>query len=209
VIALVDLKISNLGSVLEAFRRIGAPPTHPATAGTLSAASAVVLPGVGAFGDGMNSLREQGLVEPIRQAAARRVPVLGICLGMQLLADQSEEHGHHPGLGLIPGNVRKLAPTQAGFRVPNIGWCDVRPTRRGELFPDEATGCFYHVHSFHLIPADTGNVAGTMEYSGSEVVSAVERGNVMGVQFHPEKSQDDGLRLLARFFAFLRRSGRV
>jgi len=209
VIALVDLKISNLGSVLEAFRRVGAPPTEPATASSIGAASAILLPGVGAFGDGMASLREQGLVEPIRAAVARGVPVLGICLGMQLLADSSEEHGQHDGLGLIKGKVIKLKPTQSGFRVPNIGWCDVVPSRPGMLFPDTRTGCYYHVHSFHLVPANADDVAASMSYSGKPVASAVEHGNVMGVQFHPEKSQDDGLRLLDKFFDSLRRIGCV
>lgn len=209
MIALVDLEISNLGSVLEALRHVGAPQTHRATAGNVCDAAAVLLPGVGAFGDGMSSLREQELEEPIRDAASRGTPVLGICLGMQLLADTSEEHGAHRGLGLIPGHVVRLEPTQSGFRVPNIGWCDVKPTRDGILFEANAAGCYYHVHSFHLKTEDPRDVAASMEYSGQFVTSAVERGNVMGVQFHPEKSQDDGLRLLDRFFDYLRRTGRV
>jgi glutamine amidotransferase len=209
VIALVDLKISNLGSVLEAFRRVGAPPSETATSANIAGASAILLPGVGAFGDGMASLRSQGLVDPIRAAAALGTPVFGICLGMQLLAQTSAEHGTHEGLGLIRGHVVKLNPTRPGFRVPNIGWCDVTPSRKGVLFPDGRPGCFYHVHSFHLRTDDPTDVAASMQYSGEAVTCAVERGNVMGVQFHPEKSQDDGLRLLDGFFDFLRRSGRA
>ncbi len=209
MIALVDLNIGNLGSIMEAFRRVGAPSTEKATAENVGSCKAVLLPGVGAFGDGMASLREQGLEEPIRSAAARGVPVLGICLGIQLLAMTSEEHGLHRGLGLIRGKVVKLNPTGPGFRVPNIGWCDVTPSRESVLFPDARPGCFYHVHSFHLRTDEPADVAASMQYSDEPVTCAVEQGNVMGVQFHPEKSQDDGLRLLDQFFDYLRRNGRA
>ena len=209
MIALVDLNIGNLGSIMEALRRIGAPPTETATADNIGEAAAIVLPGVGAFGDGMASLRNQGLEEPIRAAASHGVPVLGICLGMQLLAQTSEEHGTHQGLGLIRGHVIKLNPTCHGFRVPNIGWCEVTPTRESVLFPDKQPGSFYHVHSFHLRTEDPVDVAASMQYSGEAVTCAVQQSNVMGVQFHPEKSQDDGLQLLDHFFDYLRRGGRA
>jgi glutamine amidotransferase len=119
---------------------------------------------------------------------------------MQLLASESEEHGVHEGLGLIEGRVIRLAPSQPGFRVPNIGWYDVRVTRPGLLFDSAAGGCFYHVHSFHLVPKDQTAIAATIDYGGQQVPVAVEQNNIVGVQFHPEKSQDDGLDLLARFF---------
>ncbi|MDX2252301.1 MAG: imidazole glycerol phosphate synthase subunit HisH [Nitrospira sp.] len=200
MIALVDLHISNIGSIRHALSRAGGTGIKTATVDTISRASAVVIPGVGSFGDGMVSLREQGLIEPIRIAAKNGVPVFGICLGMQLLASESEEHGRHEGIGLIEGQVIRLAPSQPGFRVPNIGWCDVRVTRPGYLFESAAGGCFYHVHSFHLVPKDHSAVVATIDYGGQQVVVAVEQGNIAGVQFHPEKSQDDGLDLLAGFF---------
>jgi glutamine amidotransferase len=200
---LVDMGISNLGSVRQALRRVEAPPMTHATPAAVDGARAILLPGVGAFGDGMASLRSQGLVEPIRRAAARGVPVFGICLGMQLLAEESEEFGRHEGLGLLPGRVRRLQADREGFRVPNIGWCDVAPKRAGRLFP-RGGGSFYHVHSFHLEPRDPSVVAATIEFSGRSVAVAVERGNLHGVQFHPEKSQDDGLGVLAAFFEGLR-----
>jgi glutamine amidotransferase len=150
----------------------------------------------------MASLREQGLVEPIRRAARAGVPVFGICLGMQLLADESEEFGQHEGLGVLPGRVRKL-PGAPGFRVPNIGWCDVTPKRAGRLFP-AGGGTFYHVHSFYLEPKDPSVVAATIDFGGRDVAVAVETGNLFGAQFHPEKSQDDGLGVLAAFFDGLR-----
>lgn len=196
---LVDMGISNLGSVRQALRRVGAPAMTEATPTTVGGARAILLPGVGAFGDGMASLRAQGLVEPIRRAAARGVPVFGICLGMQLLAEESEEFGRHEGLGLLPGRVRRLQADREGFRVPNIGWCDVTPTRKGRLFP-EGGGTCYHVHSYHFEPSDPSVVAATIEFSGRRTAVAVESGNLFGVQFHPEKSQDDGLGVLAAFF---------
>jgi glutamine amidotransferase len=209
MIALVDLKISNLGSVLQAFRLVSAPPVEAASRDNLGSASAILLPGVGAFGDGMASLREQGLAEPIRAAASRGVPVFGICLGMQLLAETSEEHGTHEGLGVVRGHVRRLEATEPGFRVPNIGWCDVVTSRPSVLFPKNGGGSFYHVHSYHLVPVDGATAAAHIEFSGRRVVVALQAGNVFGVQFHPEKSQDDGLDVLASFFTHLRATGRA
>jgi glutamine amidotransferase len=154
-------------------------------------------------------LRKNGFIEPIRDAAASGVPVFGICLGMQLLADRSEEFGMHAGLGLIRGEVKRLTPRDAAFRVPNTGWCDVRATRESTLFPHAKAGCYYHVHSYHFVPSDPAATAATIDYAGDDVVVAVEQDNLYGVQFHPEKSQDDGLQVLSNFFASLRRSGRV
>jgi glutamine amidotransferase len=199
---LVDMGISNLGSVRQALARVNAPPMAAASAASIADARAILLPGVGAFGDAMASLRAQGLVEPIRRASARGTPVFGICLGMQLLAEESEEFGRHEGLGLLPGRVRKLEADRAGFRVPNIGWCDVTPKKSTHLLSQGGT--FYHVHSFHFEPRDPAAVAATIEFSGRAVAVAIEHGNLYGVQFHPEKSQDDGLRVLAAFFEGLR-----
>ncbi|HXX74271.1 MAG TPA: imidazole glycerol phosphate synthase subunit HisH [Nitrospiraceae bacterium] len=199
MIALVDLRISNVGSIRHALARVGCPDTVEATAASVPRASALIIPGVGSFGDGMASLREQGLVEPIRRAAQEGMPLFGICLGMQLLAFESDEHGRHEGLGLLEGRVVTLAPTDPRFRVPNIGWCDVRSIRSGVLFGDQPGGCFYHVHSYHLVPKDRRVIAAAIDYSGQEIVVAVEQENIFGVQFHPEKSQDDGLDFLARF----------
>ena len=196
---LVDMGISNLGSVRQALARVNAPPMTAASAASVAEARAILLPGVGAFGDAMASLRAQGLVEPIRRAAARGTAVFGICLGMQLLAEESEEFGRHEGLGLLPGRVRKLETDRAGFRVPNIGWCDVTPKKSSRLLP-HGGGTFYHVHSFHFEPRDPAAVAATIDFSGRAVAVAVEHNNLCGVQFHPEKSQDDGLRVLAAFF---------
>jgi glutamine amidotransferase len=203
MIALVDSGVSNLASVIGAFERVRAQVRVVSDAQALARAPAIILPGVGAFGDGMAGLRDRGLVGPLRDAARSGKPVLGICLGMQLLVEESEEHGRHEGLGLLPGRVRRLVADQPGFRVPNMGWCDVAPSRAGALFPDPGRReSFYFVHSFFVDTA-AANVAATIEFSGRPVPAAVESGNICGVQFHPEKSQDAGLDLLARWVAGL------
>jgi imidazole glycerol-phosphate synthase subunit HisH len=202
-IVIVDLQICNLASVLQALQQIGAPPHVFATAENIEAAGAILLPGVGAFGDGMANLRQKQLVGPIRRAAERGTPVFGICLGMQLLAERSEEFGVHEGLGLIEGNVTRLTPSGPDFRIPNVGWCDVTATRPSVLFPSGTGGCYYHVHSYHFVPKNKSVTTGTIDYAGLQLMVALEYGNLFGVQFHPEKSQDDGLRVLARFFSAL------
>jgi imidazole glycerol-phosphate synthase subunit HisH len=199
-IVMVDVGISNLGSVVEAFRRAAAPPLRitrdPAD---LDDAPAIVLPGVGSFADGMAALHEHHLVEPIQRHVAGGRPLLGICLGMQLLGERSEEHGEHEGLGVVPGRTVRLTPAEPALRVPNIGWCDVTATRSGPLFREPGNGSsFYFAHSFRFEPRDAGDVAATMDYGGP-VVAAIERGPVLGVQFHPEKSQDAGLAVLESF----------
>jgi imidazole glycerol-phosphate synthase subunit HisH len=209
MIAVIDMGISNLGSVFRALERIDAPLAEKAGPADLARAAAVLLPGVGAFGDGMASLAAQGLIDPLRRAAASGTPIFGICLGMQLLAEASEEHGDHVGLSLVRGRLVRLKAVEAGDRVPNIGWCDVTPTRPGTLFPTGAGGAFYHVHSFHLVPADPAIVAATIDFSGQKIPVAIEQDNLFGVQFHTEKSQDDGLDLLAAFLDHLRRQGRI
>jgi glutamine amidotransferase len=209
MIAVIDMGISNIGSVMRALERIGAPPAEKANSTNLDDAAAVLLPGVGAFGDGMASLAQQGLIDPLRRIAKAGTPILGICLGMQLLAETSEEHGRHAGLRLVGGRVVRLEATRPQERVPNIGWSDVTPTRPSPLFPTGEGGTFYHVHSFRLAPTDPAVVAATIEFSGVRIPVAIEHGNLFGVQFHAEKSQDDGLDLLAAFLAHLRRLGRI
>ena len=205
MIALIDSGICNLASVSNALGRVGAAFEVAKRPEKLEHAGAVILPGVGAFADGMKSLHEGGFVEPLRNAAKAGKPILGICLGMQLLVEESEEHGKHEGLGLLPGRVRKMSADQAGFRVPNIGWCDVSSARAGKLYGKVgAAGAFYFVHSYYVdTPAE--NIAATIEFSGRKLPAALERGNLCGVQFHPEKSQDGGLDLLARWAAALKK----
>jgi glutamine amidotransferase len=198
VIAVLDYGMGNVRSVQKALEHVGAAPEITRDHGRIRAAAALVLPGVGAFPKAMRAVREHGLDSAIAERLQAGVPVLGICLGMQLLFERSTELGGAEGLGLLPGEVRELdAP---GLKVPQIGWNAVRWTRESPLtdgLPDPAA--FYHVHSF-APAASNGVVLGTADY-GREFVSAVQGDGVYGVQFHPEKSGPDGLRLLRNFVA--------
>jgi imidazole glycerol-phosphate synthase subunit HisH len=195
MIAVVDYGMGNRRSVEKALEHVGARPRIAADHDTIRAADGVILPGVGAFPQAMRNIRAAGLDAVIRERAGAGVPVLGLCLGMQLLFETSEEHEGAAGLGLLPGSVTALrAP-----KIPHIGWNLVgfeRPSALTEGLGDAAA--FYHVHSLACRPAEPGDVVGRGEY-GERFVSVVERGNVMGVQFHPEKSSRDGLALLRNF----------
>ncbi len=200
MITIVDSGIANIGSIINAMRRLGVTASVADTPASVFSSKALILPGVGAFPDGMESLHRRSLVESIRAAAAAGVPILGICLGMQLLAETSEEFGLHEGLGLIPGQVKRLIPAHANERVPNIGWCDVSTVARSRLFEEIPSGrAFYFMHSYHLKCANAQDVAATIAFGNSSACAAVERGNIFGFQFHPEKSQDLGLRCLDNF----------
>jgi imidazole glycerol-phosphate synthase subunit HisH len=195
VIAIVDYGMGNRRSVEKALEHVGAQPALTADPDVIRSADGVVVPGVGAFPEAMRRLRATGLDEVITERAEAGVPVLGLCLGMQLLFDSSEEHEGATGLGLLAGRVTALhAP-----RVPHIGWNLVTFQRAAKLVDGLGdAAAFYHVHSFVCEPEDDGDVVGRGEYGG-EFVSIVERGNVMGCQFHPEKSSRDGLALLRNF----------
>jgi imidazole glycerol-phosphate synthase subunit HisH len=198
-VALVDYGMGNRRSVEKALEHVGVDVARTADREEIAAADAIVLPGVGAFPEAMRRLAALGLVETVRERAAAGVPLLGICLGMQLLFDSSEEHEGAAGLGLLPGTVTRLdAP---GLKVPHIGWNKVtfsRPSALTAGLGDAAA--FYHVHTYACRPFDESDVVGRGEY-GERFVSIVERGNVMGAQFHPEKSSLDGLALLRNFAA--------
>ena len=195
MIAIVDYGMGNRRSVEKAFEHVGADPRLTADHATIRAADGIVVPGVGAFPEAMRRFRAAGLDELIRDRAEAGVPILGVCLGMQLLFETSEEHEGSTGLGLLPGRVT----AQRAPRVPHIGWNLVtfeRPSVLTEGLGEAAA--FYHVHSLAPEPTSEDDVVGRGEY-GERFVSIVERGNVMGVQFHPEKSSRDGLALLRNF----------
>jgi glutamine amidotransferase len=193
--------------VRRAFEHCGAAPLLSDDPATIESAERLVLPGVGAFADGMQGLRERGLVEPIRRFARSGRPLLGICLGMQMLATASEEFGEHEGLDLIAGRVVPV-PKQdvAGkpLKIPHIGWSDLTPSApgrwAGSIFSETPEGASaYLVHSFHFEPTDRGHLLADCFYGGHRITAAVQSGNTIGCQFHPEKSGAMGLRLLGAF----------
>lgn len=197
-LGLVDYGMGNRRSMEKSLERAGATVVLTGDHDALRATDGLVVPGVGAFGRAMEALDESGLTELIRERAAEGVPVLGACLGMQLLFEKSCEFGEHDGLGLLPGEVVPL--DTRGLKIPHIGWNNVRwtgPSALSDGLPDPAP--FYHVHSFVPgIPLDSEIALGISDY-GSEFASVVGRGNVFGTQFHPEKSSRDGIALLANF----------
>ena len=197
-VAIVDYGMGNRRSVEKAFEHVGADVTRTADPDAIRAAERVVVPGVGAFPEAMRRLRAGGLDVVVREQAAAGVPVLGICLGMQLLFERSDEHEGATGLGLLPGGVTRLDPGPGG-KLPHIGWNRVTVARDSDLgLRDGDLVAYYHVHSFVCRPADPDIVVGWGEY-GERFASIVERGTVSGAQFHPEKSSAAGLALLAAF----------
>lgn len=206
----IDLQNCNLASVLRAFDRIGVPTRTVSAPQQLADARAVVLPGVGAFAASMSKLDDRGFSPVLRDMVQRDgVPLLGICLGMQLLGDASEEHGIHPGLGLVPGTVKRLRPASQADKVPNVGWADAVPVKESYLFPDRNVSSFYFDHSYHFDCDDSSDIAARTEFGGQDITVAIQRGHVAGVQFHPEKSQDAGLDLLSAHIGWLRGKGRL
>jgi glutamine amidotransferase len=196
-VAVLDYGMGNRRSVEKALEHVGAEVVVTGDAEILKGCAGVVIPGVGAFPKAMSTLQDMGLVEPLRSLSGQGMPILGICLGMQLLFESSEEIRPTKGLGLLPGTVTWLQGTE---RLPHIGWNEVRFGRPSALTAGlPAEGCpFYHVHSLAPRPARDGDVVGRTEY-GETFATIVEHDLVAGVQFHPEKSSGHGLRLLANF----------
>lgn len=196
MIAVVDSGRGNLLSVCNALAWLGAEARICADPAELDAAERLVLPGVGAFRDGMEKLHQRGFPEALERFRRSGRPILGVCLGMQLLADRSHEMGITEGLGWIAGEVRRL---DIGLRVPHVGWNAVTTHGAADLFAGLPDGCdFYFTHSFQVHAEDPADVVGTCEY-GTTVTAALQRGNVAATQFHPEKSQDHGLAVLENF----------
>lgn len=197
MIAIVDYGMGNVRSLRNAFDYLGVDVVLTADPADLEAAERIVLPGVGAFGDAMLAIRERRLEEVLtRQALALKKPVLGICLGMQLFAKSSIEHGVHTGLGWIDADIRRLE-VERPLKVPHVGWNDLRFSPDDWLFrgirPDQAN--FYFVHSFHMVCHNSADLIATTDYGGA-VTAVVRSGNLVAMQFHPEKSQDNGLKML-------------
>lgn len=198
---IADYGMGNLRSVAKAFEHVGVDASVSSDPADLADAPALVLPGVGAFPEAMREIERRGIGEPIRERAAAGIPVLGICLGMQLLFESSTEHGGADGLGLLPGSVEPLAAP--GLKLPHIGWAHLRIERDSELTAGIADGePFYFVHSLAAHPL-AGELIATAAY-GERFAAVVGRDNVFGTQFHPEKSSAAGLGLLGRWLAGVR-----
>jgi imidazole glycerol-phosphate synthase subunit HisH len=196
-IGILDYGMGNRRSVEKALEHVGATTVVAAEAAVLSRCAGLVVPGVGAFPRAMESLRALGLDELLRERIAAGVPVLGICLGMQVAFERSEERGGADGIGIVAGCVTQLRT--GGLKLPHIGWSEVSWQRESPLLEGVASEvAYYHVHSYACRAEDPRDVLGSAEY-GERFVSAVSRGSFTGVQFHPEKSSLDGLRLLANF----------
>jgi glutamine amidotransferase len=206
-VTIVDYGLGNLHSVANALKHLGAQVDYAEDGKAIADADRLILPGVGAFADGMRNLTARGQVPALRAFAASGRPFVGICLGMQLLFDESDEFGIHAGLGIIPGRVARISANTevtTSVKVPHVGWNRLLPTRErgwdGSLLATTAVGTFaYFVHSFVAQPRDPAHVLAVATYGPHRLTAAVAMGSVTGFQFHPEKSGPDGLAMLATF----------
>lgn len=199
-VVVIDYGMSNLGSIRRSLEECGTNVKISDDPNDLKTAERIILPGVGAFRDGMVNLRSKRWIESIKEEVlGNNIPILGICLGMQLLADKGYEGGEIDGLGLIPGEVRKLVTINPDERIPHMGWNEIYKTKTNPLFDNIPNGSdFYFVHSFHFNTRNQSHIAATTPYCG-EFTSVISYKNIFGVQFHPEKSQYYGLKLLSNF----------
>ncbi len=201
-VLVIDYRMGNLGSVRRSLEECGADVVCSEDPQDIKSVSKIILPGVGSFRDGIEHLNKMGWTEEILKAATQdKVPFLGICLGMQLLADKGSEGGETEGLGLIAGTVEKFVPDPPETRVPHVGWNELVISQSTPLLagiPNRSD--FYFVHSYHFVAQDSKDVAATTPYCG-DFVSVVARQNIFGTQFHPEKSSKAGFRLLRNFLS--------
>ena len=198
MIAVIDYGMGNLGSVEKAIRRLGAEVKVTDKSSDLKKADKIVFPGVGAFKDAMGALNTLKLLEPLKDAIASKKPYLGICLGLELLFEESEEGGSNKGLGILKGGVVRFRDPH--LKVPHIGWNQIKTQKPScPLFQGiDDNSFFYFVHSYYVIPKEKDIIAATTDYGGS-FTSMVWKGNIYAVQFHPEKSQENGIRFLENF----------
>ncbi len=204
MINIIDYEMGNLRSVAKAFESLGYPVRISANPSDISSADKVVLPGVGAFRDCINNLHNGGFVEPLLEHVEAKKPLLGICVGMQMLFDKSEENGCFAGLGIIPGNVIRfpagMTENNERLKVPHMGWNNLLIKQPSPLFADVKEASYlYFVHSYYCAPTNTNDVSATCRYGDVEFCASVWRDNIMATQFHPEKSQEVGLHIFKNF----------
>ncbi|MDH3998632.1 MAG: imidazole glycerol phosphate synthase subunit HisH [Desulfuromonadales bacterium] len=204
MITIIDYEMGNLRSVEKAFEKLGFEARVSSNPEDLRNTDKIVLPGVGSFRDCINNLRNGGFVEPLLEHVAADKPLLGICVGMQMLFDESEEFGHHKGLGLIPGKVVRfpsgMVENSVRLKVPHMGWNNVQFHKDAPLFKGTADGSYlYFVHSYYCVADNPEHVAASCRYGDVEFCAAIWRDNLMATQFHPEKSQDIGLNIFKNF----------
>ena len=198
MIAIIDYDAGNIRSVEKAIASLGYEAAVTRDADTILTADHVILPGVGAFGDAMDKLSSYGLVDVIRTVSCREIPFLGICLGLQLMFENSEEAPGVEGLGLLKGSILRI-PEKDDLKIPHIGWNSLQYPSRGRLFAGVPEGAYvYFVHSYYLQAQEAGVVKATTEY-GVEIHASVEKDNLFACQFHPEKSSDVGMKILQNF----------
>ncbi len=198
MIVIIDYGMGNLRSVQKGFEKVGTPAVISNKPEEILKADKVVLPGVGAFPTCMENLEKMGLVGPIKESILQGKPFLGICMGLQVLFDEGEEFGIHKGLGIIPGRVVRFKLPKK-FKIPHMGWNRIQKKTAHVLLAEiEENSCFYFVHSYHVIPQDPKVITTVTDY-GKVFVSSIARGNIFACQFHPEKSQSTGLKLLKAF----------
>ena len=212
-VTVIDYGVGNLKSICQALAHFGVQPVLSESPDEILDAESVLLPGVGAFGDGMRGLEERNQADAIRQYAASGRPLLGICLGMQLLFDDSEEYGGHSGLGVLPGSIRaipKTGPDGSSNPVPHVGWNDLYLPDNSEIeggdnsiLQDTGSGSsVYFVHSFAVANPDPKHLLAACDYNGNQITAVVAHDNIMGCQFHPEKSSFVGLDIIRNFLNF-------
>ena len=207
-VTVVDYDCGNLFSVVRAFEHCGGTVELATEPDQVARAERLVLPGVGAFGAAMKTLRDRGLADAVKEFAATGRPFLGICVGLQVMMDYSEEFGRHEGLGLIPGAVLAIPPTTKDgtpHPIPHIGWAKLEPAspdNNSTIFGNLDEDCWaYFVHSFGAVPEDPAHVVVTCDYNGQTITAAAAKDNMIGCQFHPEKSGPDGLKMIDNFLS--------
>jgi len=197
-IQIIDVGVGNIASVFNMLKRIGAKSSLVSDPQKILLSSKIILPGVGSFDAGINALKQHGMDEAILEVSNRGNYILGICLGMQLLFDRSEE-GVLPGLGLISGRVDRMKPQDKSFKIPHMGWNVIQPVKESSLFlQDDKEQRFYFVHSYHVVCDNPSNITALVSH-GYDFTCAVQRDNILGVQFHPEKSHHFGMALMKKF----------